>query len=155
MNATLEQIKEAQKQLNEMIANFEKSTIAINFPLTIKAPETKVGEQYVGAVISADGTQCHHIILLAESREDINWKDAMEWAKSIGGDLPNRCESALLFATKKDQFVNEWHWTNEQHAGDSDYAWMQGFDNGYQNLTRKPNRYRARAVRRVLIQEGK
>lgn len=134
MNATLEQI---------------------SFPLIIKEPTFNPGEQYVGAIISADGTQCHHIILLAESREDINWQDAMEWAKSIGGDLPNRCESALLFATKKDQFANEWYWTNEPHAGNSCYAWLQYFNDGYQGDNHKSNEYRARAVRRVLIQEGK
>ena len=134
MNATLEQI---------------------SFPLTIKEPTFNPGEQYVGAIISADGTQCHHIILLAESKEDINWQDAIEWAKSIGGDLPNRCESALLFAAKKDQFANEWHWTNEQHAGNSDCAWMQAFDHGTQLNDHKSNEHRARAIRRVLIQEGK
>lgn len=154
MNITLEQIKEAQKQLNEMIANFEKSTIEINFPLTIEAPETKAGEQYVGAIISQDGAKQHHIILLAESKEDINWQDAMGWAKSIGGDLPNRCESALLFATKKAQFASEWHWTNEQNADYSDCAWMQDFDDGQQASALKSSKHRARAVRRVLIKEG-
>jgi len=75
----------------------------------------------------------------------------MAWAKSIGGDLPNRCESALLFATMKDQFEPKWHWTNEQHADYSNYAWMQVFIIGYQYDFHKSGEYRARAVRRLLI----
>lgn len=149
MSTTLKQIKEAQNETTT------KNNTAINFPLTINAPDIKTGEQYVGTIISPDGTQCHHIILLPDSKEESNWQDARDWAKSIGGDLPNRCESALLFATKKDQFANEWHWTNEQHAGNSDYAWLQDFGYGDQNDYRKSNEYRARAVRRLLIKESK
>lgn len=118
-------------------------------PLTI--PELNPGERYVGAIISADGTKQEHIILLPGELEGANWKKAMKWAKDIGGDLPNRCEGALLFATLKGEFKPEWHWANEEHASGSDYAWIQDFDDGHQYGCHKSYESRARAIRRVKI----
>lgn len=120
-------------------------------PLPLAVPELNPGERYIGAIISADGAKREHIILLPGELEGANWKKAMKWAKDIGGDLPNRCETALLFATMKDEFKPEWHWTNEEHASYSDYAWVQHFGDGHQNLFRKSYEGRARAVRRLKI----
>jgi len=154
MSITIDQIKEEHAKVAQMIATFEANQkIASAYPITLNLPQVNAGEKYVGAIISADGTKRDHIILLPETKVDINWKDAMTWAKSIGGDLPNRCESALLFATMKDQFEKEWHWTNEQHANGSDCAWMQGFYDGYQFINRKSSEFRARAVRRLSVIE--
>ena len=151
---TIDQIKEAHDNVTKMIATFEANQkIAAAYPITLNLPELNTGEIYVGAIISADGTKRDHIILLPDTKEEINWQDSMEWAKSIGGDLPTRCESALLFATMKDQFKPEWHWTNEQHADNSVYAWTQLFDNGAQCDTRKSIELRARAVRRLSVIE--
>ncbi len=116
----------------------------------ITKPELNIGEIYAGAIINPDGTG-NHIILLTGDKDDGNWDDAMEWAKSLGGDLPNRVESALLFNQSKDQFKPEWYWTNEQHASSSSYAWYQDFDNGSQFNTSKRDELRARAVRRLAI----
>ncbi|GGX01670.1 DUF1566 domain-containing protein [Undibacterium macrobrachii] len=154
MEITIDQIKKEHAKVAQMIATFEANQkIASAYPITINLPELKAGEKYVGAIISADGTKRDHIILLPETKVDINWKDAMAWAQSIGGDLPNRCESALLFATMKDQFEPQWHWTNEQHAGSSGYAWMQTFSGGTQDNYHESYEGRARAVRRLLIIE--
>jgi hypothetical protein len=76
----------------------------------------------------------------------------MDWAKSIGGELPDRCESALLFATMKDEFSPEWYWSRAQHAADSGYAWLQHFGTGSQSYDPKSYEGRARAVRRLEIQ---
>ncbi|HCE10887.1 MAG TPA: hypothetical protein DEQ40_20220, partial [Oxalobacteraceae bacterium] len=116
--------------------------------MPLAVPELNPGERYVGAIISADGTKRDHIILLPGELEGANWKDAMDWAKSLGGDLPNRCESALLFATLKNEFKPEWHWTNEELASDPGYAWLQVFDDGFQINCLKSYEGRARAVRR-------
>ena len=75
----------------------------------------------------------------------------MEWAKSIGGDLPDRVEQALLYKHLADQFQKNWYWSNTQHAADSVYAWSQGFHDGFQNDFYKLIKLRARAVRRVAI----
>ncbi|MBS1198122.1 MAG: hypothetical protein H6R18_1907 [Proteobacteria bacterium] len=68
----------------------------------------------------------------------------------MAGELPDRTESALLFSTIKDEFNPEWYWTREQHASNSDYAWIQDFGDGYQD-SNESFEGRARAVRRLEI----
>ena len=116
-------------------------------------PQLNEGEIYIGAIISADGSRNHHLILLPDSAENLTWKQALDWAESVGGELPDRVEGALLFAHAKDHFQQEWYWTREQHAAYSDYAWYQSFSNGNQYITSyKRYQLRARAVRRLIIQ---
>lgn len=109
------------------------------------------GERYVGTIISADHTRNHHIILLPGDADEANWQTQMDWAKSLGGELPDRVESVLLFATMKDEFKADWYWTREPHASDASYAWCQYFgdEDQYDGLT--GNTLRARAVRRIEI----
>lgn len=154
MEITIDKIKEEHAKVAQMIATFEANQkIASAYPITLNLPQLTAGEKYVGAIIRADGTKRDHIILLPETKVDIKWQDAMTWAKSIGGDLPNRCESALLFATMKDQFEPQWHWTNEQRANNSGYAWLQFFNDGNQFSFHKSDEGRARAVRRLSVIE--
>jgi len=114
--------------------------------------ELNEGEVYAGAIINPDGTG-HHIILLPGDNDDINREAAMEWAKSIGGDLPDRVEQAMFYKNMPDQFQQDWYWSNTQHASDSDFAWIQYFYSGGQSYYRKSWEGRARAVRRVAIEE--
>lgn len=44
------------------------------------------------------------------------------------------------------------YWSSTQHAADSDCAWGQDFDDGYQRNSGKDDEWRARAVRRVAIE---
>ena len=145
---TLEAIEAAHKQVEAMIAAFKAQPA---FPVTINAPELKPGEKFVGVILSADGSRRHALILLPGEIEDANWKKANEWAASQGGELPDRVEGALLFATLKDEFKPEAYWTREQHAGNAAFAWYQSFGNGYQDDTHKSDQLRARAVRRLTI----
>lgn len=115
-------------------------------------PELREGEVYLGGVITPCGTKCRHTILLPGERKKINWNDAMEWAASIGGDLLDRVEQAMAFATMKDQFKPEWYWSNTQHAAGSGYAWGQYFGSGGQDGSIKSLEASARAVRRLEIQ---
>ena len=109
------------------------------------------GEVYIGAIIGANG-HGHHVILLEEhQKQSMKWSAAMDWAKSIGGDLPNRIEQTMLFDQHKSEFDNDWYWSNAQHAAYPDFAWCQGFGYGLQYDHRKDGTLRARAVRRVLI----
>jgi len=150
MTITLESIKTAHEKVAEMIAKFEKQPPQFA-PCSVHQPLLKEGERWLGAIISADGAKRHHVILLPGEIDDTNWKDSMAWAASIGGDLPNRCETALLFATMKDEFKEEAYWTNEQHAAYSGYAWYQSFNYGFQHNSNKSAELRARAVRRLAI----
>ena len=150
---TLEAVKEEQNKLASMIAQLEEAMKKPTFfEYQGKRIPLNTGEIYVGAIISADGSKRHHIILLPGEKNNVNWQGAMDWAASIGGELPDRCESALLFATMKDEFESEWHWLREQHVSYSLYAWFQYFVNGNQNYGTKGHELRARAVRRLVIE---
>ena len=119
--------------------------------LTITLPELAAGERYLCGVID-ENSAVTHTVLLPGDADPAPWEAQMAWAKSIGGDLPNRIEQAMLFASFKDQFKQEAYWSNQQHASDSGYAWCQSFDGGLQIISLKDNGLRARAVRRLVIQ---
>lgn len=107
--------------------------------------ELAPGELYIGRINDT------HVILLPGDSDDATWQEQMDWAKSIGGDLPNRIEQAMLWGNFRDQFEEDWYWSNEQHASDSAYAWCQTFNYGAQSNYHKLNELRARAVRRVGV----
>ena len=44
-----------------------------------------------------------------------------------------------------------WHWTSTQYAGVASGAWVQGFDDGFQDSNGKGYKGRVRAVRRFMI----
>ena len=122
----------------------------------MKIPELKENETYVGCVGDKDGN-INHVILLPSDKYGRNWQYAMDWAASIGGDLPNRIEQAMLFDGFRDQFQKDWYWSNTTVDGRGDaYAWCQGFNNGGQISDIKIDNYRrARAVRRVKVEHMK
>lgn len=107
------------------------------------------GERYIGGIVDSAGVTTHIILLPGEFEG--SWKQSMEWAAEQGGDLPNRVEQALLFATAKDAFEPTWYWSNTEHASDSGWAWVQDFNDGFQDGCHKGDYTRARAVRRLVI----
>lgn len=105
---------------------------------------------YAGITTGPDGAPYALLLLDDKPAKGLIWDDAMAWASGLGADLPNRVESALLFANLKSNFESRWHWTNEQYS--RDYAWTQLFDGGSQSTTDKSFEGRARAVRRLILQ---
>ena len=153
MNPTLETVKAEQTKLAKMIESIEEDMKKnAFFEHQGKRVPLAIGEKYVGTIVSADGSRNHHIILLPGAVSGMTWNSAKEWAASIGGELPDRVESPLLFATMKDEFEEECYWTREAYASDSGYAWCQFFDYGHQLSTDITGKLRARAVRRLIIQ---
>jgi len=150
MTITLDAIKAEHSRIAEMIEQFERQPEPTMFPINIQFPALNKEEKFIGIIISADGAKREHIILLPGEFKG-NWADSMAWAESIGGELFDRTEGALLFATMKSEFKEEWHWTREQHATDSGSAWYQYVYDGVQFSTHKSYEGRARAVRRSLI----
>ena len=122
--------------------------------MNINLPELAEGETYVGRIGDALGN-LHHVILLPGDNDDATWEAQMEWAKSIGGDLPTRIEQAMLFANHRDQFKKDQYWSNEIHHIESGWAWGQYFTSGCQSGQsgnfRRNSELRARAVRRLPI----
>lgn len=123
---------------------------AVTEPIRLPMPTLNDGEIYAGALIQPDGSG-HHIILLDGDNDDADWDTQMEWAKSLGGDLPSRPELALMYAHLKDRFKPVWYWSNEQHESGSVSAWNQNFYHGNQLWHYKDYKLRARAVRRQPI----
>ena len=91
----------------------------------------------------------YHIILLDDDNDDADWQTQMDWAKSIGGDLPDRVEQAMLYKHHSALFQKDWYWSNTQRESGS--AWTQDFYDGYQGWRYTSIKCRARAVRRVAI----
>ena len=112
------------------------------------------GEIYAGLILGKNGERDYHLVLLAaKPGKYLNWQPALDWAKSVGGDLPTRNEQSLLFANVPEQFNRAWYWSNTTRAGSSACAWMQHFSDGSQDDCHKSYEYSARAVRRIYIQE--
>lgn len=122
----------------------------MNAPIKVSkfvVPELKKGEKHAFSITLPDGKTIH-TILLPGDKEVPNWDAGMEWAKKMGGDLPDRAEQALFFKYMPEEFQRDWYWSNTQHASGSVYAWFQSFYYGYQYGYYEVIKCRARAVRR-------
>lgn len=111
------------------------------------------GGIYAGIMRGRDGGPDYHLIVGPELDAQ-NWRAAAEVVCDGHRDyrLPYRAEQALQFANVPELFQYEWYWSCEQHAADSDYAWAQHFDGGFQDYWDKTSKaFRARAVRTLLI----
>ena len=120
---------------------------------TLLIPDLADGEIYFGFYGTARGEACH-VILLPGDNSNARWQEQMDWAKSIGGDLPNLIEHAMLKAYSPEQFQPFAYWSNQTHIGHVAYAWCQYFGQGTQDYCRKLIGLRARAVRRVTIERS-
>ena len=149
---TISEIKEKQSELERLIAKLESSQPRV-VEIQKQEIELKEGEHYAGIILGKEPGTGHHLILLPhESEDEMNWANALKWAANVGGELPTRSEQSLLFANLKDQFKPTGYWSSEQHAEDADSAWVQNFSYGSQVYFHKGNEWRARAVRRLIIQ---
>ena len=108
-------------------------------------------EQYAGLILNDDGTPSHHLVLLPEDHDDMPWQAAVDWAKSVSGELPTRREQSLLFANCKQHFKRDWYWSSELNASAASFAWYQDFNYGLQYYRHLFNQCRAVAVRRLPI----
>jgi len=115
------------------------------------------GGIFTGIARGGHDGQPDHLVITGPKINAMPWDDAMKKAAAIEVEghkdfsLPFRREQALQYANIPEGFENEWYWSCEQRAADAAWAWVQYFDNGYQNYEPKDRYYRARAVRRILI----
>lgn len=113
-----------------------------------------IGAAFSGGIfagITLHDDKLHALVLLPEDGDAMEWPDALEFAAKADGVLPSRIDMIVLYKNLRDQFKREWYWTSEEHPVDADYAFIQLFGFGHQNLGRKVYGCRARAVRRVAI----
>ena len=118
------------------------------------------GGIYIGILGGIDGQPDCHIVVSALQfhLHDFNWKNSMDAASTAtlnefsDWSLIDRRESRLAAINAPSNFRTDvWYWTSTQYAGYSDYAWVQNFNNGYQDYYRKSNEYSAAFVRRIPI----
>lgn len=115
------------------------------------------GGTYAGIMRGRNGEMDYHLIV-GNPIAAMTWGKAKTAATDMVIDghkdftLPFRSEQALQFANVPELFEKEWYWSSEQHAELAVYAWMQGFDYGGQGSHHKDSEWRARAVRRLIIQ---
>lgn len=115
------------------------------------------GGIYAGVARGRDSDCDYHLILAtAALKEDVEWQVALDRAKGISADghsdfsVPSRFESALLYANLQDQLDQScWHWTSTQYSEGS--AWIQHFNDGYQDYYSKSFERRSRFVRRLPL----
>ncbi|WP_419687240.1 DUF1566 domain-containing protein [Burkholderia theae] len=121
-------------------------------PAAATIPQLAEGEIYVGIVANTAG-ELHHVVLLPGDNDDASWQAQMEWAKSIGGDLPTRIEMLFLLENHRDEFERDAYWTRQPDTdpGYSGWAWSQYFYDGGQYCNHQYLELRARAVRRLSI----
>lgn len=82
----------------------------LNLP---KIGSTVAGGTYAGVMTGKDGAAYALVTIDARpgtSDGFLTWPQAMEWATSVGGDLPTRAEAEVLRATLRDQLPEE-SWT--------------------------------------------
>ncbi len=86
-----------------------------------------------------------------------NYKAALAAAVEVEAEghkdfhVPDRAESALLYAVAKDEHdQNDWYWMSEPDG--SAWAWVQFFDYGSQHTSHQRDDCRAVAVRSEPIQ---
>ena len=116
----------------------------------IQIPPLAEGEIYLIGFVGANG-DVSHTILLPGDNEAATWQEQMDWAKSIGGDLPTRAELVVAYEKHCDQFQRTAYWSNtpDDDPDYSGWAWYQLFHYGGQTISDKGYRFRARAVRRL------
>ncbi|MDC6132003.1 DUF1566 domain-containing protein [Burkholderia gladioli] len=118
----------------------------------VQLPPLAEGEIYLCGFVDTNGDVVHTILLPGDN-DDASWQDQLDWAKSIGGDLPTRAELVIAYEQHRDQFQDEAYWSNtpDTDPGYSGWAWCQDFDYGNQVSYRQSVELRARAVRRLSI----
>ena len=115
------------------------------------------GGIYAGLARGENGQPDYHLILdVRNPQQEFTWEAAKAYAQRIIADdhqdftLPNRTESALLYANLRDEFdSNYWHWTGTEYSPDR--AFGQSFGYGSQYETAVSFEARARFVRRVAL----
>ncbi|MDN7441166.1 DUF1566 domain-containing protein [Burkholderia cepacia] len=120
--------------------------------MQIQLPTLAEGEIYLAGFIDANG-DVTHTILLPGDNDRATWQEQMDWAKSIGGDLPTRAELVIAYEQHRNLFKKAAYWSNQPDTdpGYSGWAWCQYFGTGYQDGNLQGYELRARAVRRLSI----
>lgn len=111
--------------------------------------DLKDGERYVGIILGENGEKSYRIIRMSPSlMKDLTWQQALDYAKSIGGEAPNLRELGLLRVNDRDFFGIAIVWSREQLTPGSYMSWCQDFSSGTQGYYTKYQELSAVAIRK-------
>ena len=129
-------IKQIQEQLNNLQ---EQIKLLINEPFNWEAAPV------IGNINGVTW------VLGPESDEQLTWDDAIEWCKSVGGELPPRDILLLCYLNEeiRKEFKSSHYWSSTEDGAND--AWSQYFNTGVQYYFGKNGSYYVRAVRRLDI----
>lgn len=115
------------------------------------------GAIYAGiAPAEGDMPQAHLVLWLNTPETRQNYEESIALAKAVNPEtdshLPTRTESALLYATVRDQIKKDsWYWTSTYWDEDKDAAFVQFFGNGNRTSGSLTSGCRALAVSRFAL----
>lgn len=138
------------------------STLITTLPALGQPMPGHSGTSYAGILTSADGRPYILLLLDEQPAQPLDWQAAMDWAATVGADLPTQPELAHLYATLqaaglpwragRAPFDEDWHWSNETARWSTSSARSCYFSLGYLTTSDKSTHARARAVRRLPLQ---
>jgi hypothetical protein len=82
------------------------------------------------------------------ARSGINLS-AIEPTRPYTPELPAQTTASAFAEGSAEAFEAEWYWSSTQYS--ANYAWLQNFADGHQDLNDKDYEGRVRAVRRLLV----
>lgn len=107
-------------------------------------------ETDAGILLGKQGEADQRIVLLSPTDDCATWLEALEFAQSLGGLVPNLRSLTLLKANLPEKFKNEWYWSCESLTGPQrGCAWAQSFLHGRQAFLLKTDEINAVAIRRL------
>jgi hypothetical protein len=115
------------------------------------------GAIYAGiAPAEGDMPQAHLVLWLNTPTTRQDYEASTALAKAVNPEtdsrLPSRTESALLYATVREQIKKDsWYWTSTFYDEDKDCAFVQNFYNGFQHNHHLYYECRALAVSRFAL----
>ncbi len=115
------------------------------------------GAIYAGiAPAEGDMPQAHLVLWINTPTTRQDYEASIALAKAVNPEtdshLPTRTESALLYATVRDQIKKDsWYWTSTYWDEDKDAAFVQSFGHGSQNGYGLNYESRALAVSRFAL----
>lgn len=153
----------ARDFIAKVIAPNSPPTITIKTVGRVKRLAPAIGAQWEGGIYAGimrgrDGAPDYYLIVGDEltGKGGMSWNAAMalfsQSGKGEDWSLPFRKEQALCFANVPELFEQKAYWSCEPYAGGDASAWYQSFHLGTQSHWRKDYEFRARAVRRIVIE---
>jgi hypothetical protein len=113
--------------------------------------KTKKDQTYAGIILGKNGNTDYHLVLLPDIIYDASWDEADQFAKKLGGALPNRSDDYLLMTNCREEMGGFVYWSSEA-MNDGIQAWSHDFHFGSRIKQLKNAPLRARVVLKIPFQ---